>query len=60
MLNENLSNLPQPIHLFFDCHLSIAFLAGHLISPKHRIQIIPTQKEGIDYALWAQNVPDTN
>ena len=60
MLNEDLSNLPQPIHLFFDCHLSIAFLAGHLISPKHRIQIIPTQKEGIDYVLWAQNVPDTN
>ncbi len=60
MLNEGLSNLPQPIHLFFDCHLSIAFLAGHLISPKHRIQIIPTQKEGIDYVLWAQNVPDTN
>ena len=60
MLNEDLSNLPQPIHLFFDCHLSIAFLAGHLISPKHRIQIIPTQKEGIDYALWAQNAPDTN
>jgi hypothetical protein len=60
MLNEDLSSLPQPIHLFFDCHLSIAFLAGHLISPKHRIQIIPTQKEGIDYVLWAQNVLDTN
>lgn len=52
MLNEGLSDLPQPIHLFFDCHLSIAFLAGHLISPKHRIEIIPTQKEGSNYAIW--------
>ena len=60
MLNEDLSNLPQPIHLVFDCHLSIAFLAGHLISPKHRIQIMPTQKEGIDSVLWAQNAPNTN
>ena len=60
MLNGDLSNLPQPIHLFFDCHLSIAFLAGHLISPKHRIRIIPTQKDGIDYMLWEQNAPDTN
>ena len=60
MLNEDLSNMAQPIHLFFDCHLSIAFLAGHLISPKHGIQIIPTQKRGSGYALWAQNAPDTN
>ena len=28
MLNEDLIDLPQPIHFFFDCHLSIAFLAG--------------------------------
>ena len=60
MLNENLSNLSQPIHLFFDCHLSIAFLAGHLISPKHRIEIIPTQKEGSNYALWEPNKSDIN
>ena len=50
----------QPIHLFFDCHLSIAFFAGHLVSPKHRIQIIPTQKNGSDYILWEQNAPDTD
>lgn len=60
MLNGDLSNLLQPIHLFFDCHLSIAFLAGHLISPKHRIQIIPTQKRGSDCVLWASNASDTN
>ena len=60
MLNDDLSNLPQPIHIFFDCHLSIAFLAGHLISPKHRIQIIPTQKEGSNYALWQPSKSNIN
>ena len=60
MLNEDLINLPQPIHIFFDCHLSIAFFAGHLISPKHRIQIIPTQKEESNYVLWEPNKSDTN
>ena len=61
MLNEGLSDLPQPIHFFFDCHLSIAFFAGSMISPKHRIQIIPTQKTGSDYMLWelnASNIQD--
>ena len=60
MLDEKLMDVPQPIHLFFDCHLSIAFFAGHLVSPKHRIQIIPTQKNGSDYILWEQNAPDTD
>ena len=60
MLDEKLMDVPQPIHLFFDCHLSIAFFAGHLVSPKHRIQIIPTQKNGINYTLWEQSDPDTN
>ena len=55
MLNEDLLDLPQPIHIFFDCHLSIAFLAGHLISPKHAIDIIPAQKNGNSYELWKQN-----
>ena len=26
MLNEKLGNVPQPIHLFFDCHLSYCIL----------------------------------
>ena len=60
LLNEGLSDLPQPIHFFFDCHLSIAFFAGSMISPKHRIQIIPTQKGGSDYMLWTQHVSRTN
>ena len=56
MLNENLVNVPQPIHISFDCHLSIAFLAGSMSSPKHRVQIIPTQKG----ELWEQNAIDTD
>ena len=60
MLDEKLMDVPQPIHLFFDCHLSIAFFTGHLVSPKHRIQIIPTQKNGSDYTLWKQSAPDTD
>ena len=60
MLNEKLMDFQQPIHLFFDCHLSIAFFAGHLVSPRHRIQIIPTQKNGSDYTLWEQSAPDTD
>ncbi|MXV85002.1 SAVED domain-containing protein [Candidatus Poribacteria bacterium] len=58
MLDPKLMDVPQPIHIFFDCHLSIAFFAGHLVSPKHRIQIIPTQKNGSDYELWKQCEPD--
>lgn len=59
MLNPKLMDVPQPMHLFFDCHLSIAFFAGHLVSRKHRIQIIPTQKNGSDCSLWEQGAPDT-
>ena len=44
MLNEELIDLPQPIHFFFDCHLSIAFLAGSMISPKHGISLIPHKR----------------
>ena len=56
MLNENLSNMPRPIHISFDCHLSIAFLAGSMISPRHRIQIIPTQQE----ELWERGEINTD
>ena len=59
MLDEKLMDVPQPIHLFFDCHLSIAFFVGHLVSRKHRIRIIPTQMNGSDYALWEQTPSDT-
>ena len=60
MLNEDLIGLPQPIHFFFDCHLSIAFLAGSMISPKHSIEIIPTQKSGSNHTLWKLNPTDAN
>ncbi len=60
MLNERLSDVPQPIHIFFDCHLSIAFFAGYLVSPKHRIHLIPTQKTGNNYVLWPSNAPANN
>ena len=59
MLDEKLMELPQPIHIFFDCHLSMAFLSGHLISPKHGIQIIPTQKSSSTYELWEPNASGT-
>lgn len=52
MLDKGLCDLPQPVHLFFDCHLSIAFFSGALMSPKHGIQIIPTQRTGNDHVLW--------
>ena len=60
MLNEDLSDVPQPIYIFFDCHLSIAYCAGHLVSPKHRIRLVPTQKTGSDYVLWSSNAPANN
>lgn len=53
--SEDVKNLVQPIHLFFDCHLSIAFLAGHLMNPKFGIQIIPVQKtRSSGYELWPE------
>lgn len=43
--NEELFNgLSKPIHLFFDCHLSISFLVGYLSNPKYGFQIIPISK----------------
>ena len=51
--SSQLQNLPQPLHLFFDCHLSIAFFVGSLISPKFRISIIPGQiKRSSDFEFW--------
>ena len=60
MLNEELIDLSQPIHFFFDCHLSIAFLAGSMISPKHGISLIPTQKNGSNFTLWEPNTTQTD
>lgn len=50
---KQLQNLPQPLHLFFDCHLSIAFFVGSLISPRFRITIVPAQiKRSSDFEFW--------
>lgn len=57
-LNEtDFGNLKQPIQLFFDCHLSIAFYIGRWNSPKFSLTVIPTQKIGAKYQLW--NQPDS-
>lgn len=53
MRNPILRQLPPPIHLFLDCHLSIAFQAGYVLGPKSGLQIIPaqaTRKSGFE--LW--------
>jgi hypothetical protein len=41
---DAVKKLPQPIRLFFDTHLSIAFFLGHFINPKWGAQVMPTQK----------------
>lgn len=58
LFDEPLLQRSYPILLFFDCHLSIAFIAGNLISPKHRIEIIPTQMDGYKYSPWSKTPPD--
>jgi len=51
--SEKVESLKQPIRLFFDCHLSIAFFTGFLIDPKYGIQIIPVQKSmATGYDEW--------
>lgn len=51
--SNDVRSLPQPIHLFFDCHLSVAFLVGSLLNSKLGIQIIPAQKTRTSgYEFW--------
>jgi hypothetical protein len=53
--SEAFTALPQPVHVFFDCHLTVAFLMGHLIDPKYSVQAIPAQKtRQSGYELWAE------
>jgi len=55
--HESTAKLPQPIHLFFDCHLSIAFLVGGLTDPKYGIQIVPAQKtRASGYEFWPESM----
>ena len=57
LLGEPVCELPQPLHLFFDCHLSIAFLAGNLFDPKFGIRIVPAQKSPLKgYEFWPPSV----
>lgn len=54
--HEGVKKLPQPIHLFFDCHLSIAFFIGGITNPKHGIQIVPAQKtRASGYEFWPES-----
>jgi hypothetical protein len=39
-----LEGIPQPIEIFFDCHLSVAFAAGSRLNPKCGLSLVPTQK----------------
>ena len=53
LFSEKVTALPRPLHLFFDCHLSIAFLAGNLADPKFGMRIVPAQKPtDMGYELW--------
>lgn len=50
-----LEQLPQPVHVFFDCHLSIAYYFGHLISPTYGLRVVPVQKDRkTGYDFWAE------
>lgn len=50
-----LRSLPQPLHVFFDCHLSIAYLVGHLVSPKYAIRVVPAHKTRMSgYEFWEE------
>jgi hypothetical protein len=59
MLGDPVTKLPAPVHLYFDCHLSIAFAVGHLLDPKLGLHAIPTQRnpKTHEYGLWME--PDT-
>ncbi len=53
LFSEKVTELPTPLHLFFDCHLSIAFLAGNLADPKFGMRIVPAQKPtDMGYEFW--------
>lgn len=43
LLGIDVRSLPRPVHAFFQCHLSIAFLLGRLADVKSGIHVIPTQ-----------------
>lgn len=55
LFSSTVENLSRPLCLFFDCHLSIAFLAGALSDLKKGMDIIPAQKIPVTgYELWTR------
>lgn len=61
LFSENVTALPKPLHLFFDCHLSIAFLAGNLADPKFGMRIVPAQKSpDVGYEFWRRPAGSPN
>jgi hypothetical protein len=57
--SKELASQPQPIHVYFDCHLSIAFALGNLFDPKKGLTLVPAQRSRRKggYDLWAE--PDS-
>jgi hypothetical protein len=54
-----IKNLSKPIHIYFDCHLSVSFLIGYLINPKYGIPVVPIHKNyKTGYDLW--EIPSTS
>lgn len=51
-----LSALEQPIRVYFDCHLSIAFAMGHLLDPKAGLTLVPAQRNRRTggYDVWVE------
>lgn len=61
LYSEEVTALPKPLHLYFDCHLSIAFLAGNLADPKFGMRIVPAQKPtDMGYELWSRSTGSPN
>lgn len=61
LFSEKVSALPKPLHLFFDCHLSISFLAGNLADSKFGMRIVPAQKSpDVGYEFWRRPAGSTN
>lgn len=53
--SNDVTELYQPINLFFDCHLSIAFFAGTVCNRKYGLQIVPAQKTpAVGYEFWEE------
>ena len=51
---DKIKQLPQPIQILFDTHLSVAFFIGQLLNPKWGALFVPWQKSRTDeYEAWS-------